>query len=164
MFKQILLAIDDSPASEMATAFAGALAAHSRGSVHVFYVNEFLVSGRGATLLGREEARDLVAAAMEQLQEAGVRSSGSCCVASYLHVPGCIARAASEIEADAIILGSHRQRRLGRLFSLKVRERTTRLSSLPVLTAPAPLGKIRVARPAHSDVDAELAQLLADRA
>ena len=44
-----------------------------------------------------------------------------------------------EKSADAIVLGSTRNRRLGRLFSGQVRERTTRLTALPVLTAPAPL-------------------------
>ena len=47
--------------------------------------------------------------------------------------------AALERSADAVVLGSTRNRRLGRLFSAQVRERTTRLTSLPVLTAPSPL-------------------------
>ncbi|HXN59198.1 MAG TPA: hypothetical protein VN886_01985, partial [Acidimicrobiales bacterium] len=46
---------------------------------------------------------------------------------------------ARERAAGAIVLGSTRNRRLRRLFSAQVRERTTRLTSLPVLTAPAPL-------------------------
>jgi hypothetical protein len=46
---------------------------------------------------------------------------------------------AAEREAGAIVLGSTRRRRLGRMFSAQVRERTTRLTSLPVLVAPAPL-------------------------
>jgi hypothetical protein len=46
---------------------------------------------------------------------------------------------ALERSADAIVLGSTRNRRLGRLFSPQVRERTTRLTALPVLTAPSPL-------------------------
>ena len=46
---------------------------------------------------------------------------------------------ALERSADAIVLGSTRSRRLGRLFSPQVRERTTRLTALPVLTAPSPL-------------------------
>ena len=80
---------------------------------------------------------------MEQLGQAGVRADGSSCVASYRQVPTCIAEAALAHGADAIVLGSRRQRRLGRLFSPQVRERTTRLSLLPVLTAPSPLGRIR---------------------
>jgi Universal stress protein family len=53
--------------------------------------------------------------------------------------PARIVAAAYERSADAIVLGSNRNRRLARLFSTRVRERTTRLSSLPVLTAPSPL-------------------------
>ena len=45
MFERILLAIDDSPAGEMATLFAGALARRTGASVHVLHVNERLVGG-----------------------------------------------------------------------------------------------------------------------
>lgn len=45
MFERILLALDDSPAGEVATAFTGALAqrAGADTSVHVIHVNERLV-------------------------------------------------------------------------------------------------------------------------
>ena len=46
---------------------------------------------------------------------------------------------ATERSAGAIVLGSTRRRGWGRLFSTQVRARTTRLTSLPVLVAPAPL-------------------------
>ena len=64
---------------------------------------------------------------------------GSVCVSAYRGVPERIATTALERSADAIVLGSTRHRRLGRLFSPQVRERTTRLTALPVLTAPSPL-------------------------
>jgi nucleotide-binding universal stress UspA family protein len=139
MFDRILLALDDSPAGDMATAFVGALAMRTGASVHVLHVNERLVGGNGVTLRTRLEASDLVSGAVHQLVDAGVRASGSVCVSSYRHVPERIVAVAQERAAGAIVLGSHRNRRLGRLFSTRVRERTTRLSSLPVLTAPAPL-------------------------
>lgn len=161
MFEQILLAIDDSPASEMATAFAGAVATHGQGRVHVFHVNEYLVSGRGVTLSTRDEARSLVAIAVQQLADAGVSADGSAVVASYRQVSNCIAEAALTRGADVIVLGSRRQRRLGRLFSPRVRERTTRLSLLPVLTAPSPLGRIRADVSFDEVIEAELAQMLA---
>jgi len=41
--------------------------------------------------------------------------------------------------ADAIVLGSRRRRGVRRVTSRGVREQVTRLSCLPVLTAPAPL-------------------------
>jgi nucleotide-binding universal stress UspA family protein len=139
MFQRILLAIDDTPSSEMATVFAGALAGRSGATVHVFHVNEYLVTGGGVTLHTRTESTDLITAAVEQLRAAGVWASGSACVASYRQVPHRIVDAATAQQADAIVLGSHRRRRLARLFSFQVRERTTRLSTLPVLTAPSPL-------------------------
>jgi nucleotide-binding universal stress UspA family protein len=139
MFDRILLALDGSPAGEMATIFAGALASRTGASVHVLHVNERLVGGSGVTLSSRTEATDLVTGAVRQLVDAGVRADGSICVSSYRHVPDRIVATAHERAAGAIVLGSNRNRRLGRLFSARVRERTTRLSSLPVLTAPAPL-------------------------
>jgi nucleotide-binding universal stress UspA family protein len=139
MFERILLALDDSPAGELATAFTGALARRAGASVHVLHVNERLVGGNGVTLQTRQEATDLVTAAVHQLAEAGVRAGGSVCMTSYRGVPAQIVRSASERSAGAIVLGSTRRRRLGRLFSAQVRERTTRMTSLPVLVAPAPL-------------------------
>jgi nucleotide-binding universal stress UspA family protein len=141
MFERILLALDDSPAGEVATAFTGALAqrAQRETSVHVLHVNERVVGGHGVTLHTRHEATDLVTGAVRQLADNGVRASGSVCVSSFRGVPGRIVAAAAERSAGAIVLGSDRRRRLGRLFSAQVRERTTRLTSLPVLVAPAPL-------------------------
>jgi hypothetical protein len=57
----------------------------------------------------------------------------------HRHVASRISDEARKRNADAIVLGSRRRRRLGRLFSSQIRERTTRLTSLPVLTAPSPL-------------------------
>jgi nucleotide-binding universal stress UspA family protein len=49
------------------------------------------------------------------------------CVAPYPRLPERIVATARERSADAIVVGSTRNRRLGRLFSPQVRERTTRL-------------------------------------
>jgi nucleotide-binding universal stress UspA family protein len=139
MFDRILLALDDSPAGEVATVFAAALARRTGAAVHVLHVNERLVGGNGLTLRSRHDAAELVTAAVRQLAEAGVRAGGSVRVAAYRGVPLRIVEAAQDRRADAIVFGSNRSRHLGRLFSPQVRERTTRLTSLPVLTAPSPL-------------------------
>jgi nucleotide-binding universal stress UspA family protein len=139
MFDRLLLALDDSPSGEVATLFAAALARRSGATVHVLHVNEQLVGGNGVTLRSHQESVDLVSGAVRQLAEAGVRAGGSVSVTSYRGVAQRIVTTALERSADAIVLGSMRNRRLGRLFSAQVRERTTRLTALPVLTAPAPL-------------------------
>jgi nucleotide-binding universal stress UspA family protein len=157
MFDRLLLALDDSPAGEVATLFCAALARRSGGSVHVLHVNERLVGGNGVTLRSRQESSDLVSEAVRQFAEAGVRAGGSVRVSSSRGVPQLIVTTALERSADAIVLGSTRQRRLGRLFSAQVRERTTRLTALPVLTAPSPL---RVTSPEAADWSDDLAESL----
>jgi nucleotide-binding universal stress UspA family protein len=139
MFDRILLALDDSPAGEVALVFAGALARRTGASVHVLHVNERIVTGNGITLRTRDEASQLVTSAVQQLAEVGVRADGSACVTGYRGVPARIVAKAADEAADGIVLGSTRTRRWGRLFAAQVRERTTRLTSLPVLTAPSPL-------------------------
>ena len=139
MFDRILLALDDTPASEVALAFAGALARRTGASVHVLHLNERIVGGNGTNLRTRDEACDLVTDAVRQLAEAGVRADGSASASTYRGVPARIVAKAVAESADAIVLGSTRRRRWGRIFAAQVRERTTRLTSLPVLTAPSPL-------------------------
>jgi nucleotide-binding universal stress UspA family protein len=157
MFKRLLLAIDESPASEVAIVFASALARSSGASVHVLHVNEYLVGGRGVTLQTASDATKLVSNAMEELCAGGILSDGSVCPATYRQVPQRIVEAARQRGAGAIVLGSNRRRHLHRLFSANVRERATRLTPLPVLTAPAPLRLASVDfGQLQAQVDAEL--------
>jgi nucleotide-binding universal stress UspA family protein len=139
MFTRLFLAIDDAPGSDVATAFATALARHHGASVHVFHVNEYLVGGRGLTLRTQADAKDLLTGTVHQLRDAGITATGSSVRATYRDVPSRIAAAARERGSDAIVLGSERHRRLGRLFSANVRGRVMRLTSLPIVTAPSPL-------------------------
>lgn len=140
MFDRLLLAIDDSPASEVATAFAAAVATRCSATVHVFHVNEYLVGGRGVSQKSTEDCREFLTEAVLELRVHGITVGGSACCATNREVPNRIAGVAMSQHADAIILGSHRRRsRLSGLFTPNVRERTTRLSALPILVAPSPL-------------------------
>jgi K+-sensing histidine kinase KdpD len=67
-----------------------------------------------------------------------------------------VCRAARERDADAIVLGSQRRRRFGRLFSTQVREQTTRITELPVLTAPSPLEGVTRGRAETIDLNVRL--------
>jgi nucleotide-binding universal stress UspA family protein len=139
MFRRLLLGIDDSPSGEVAVDFTTALAQRCSASVHVLFVNEYLVGGGGISLLTKDEATELLTSAVRQLHDAGIHATGSSVVDSYRHVAARLAATAREQDADAIVLGSHRRRRFGRLFSTQIREQTTRVTELPVLTAPSPL-------------------------
>jgi hypothetical protein len=60
---------------------------------------------------------------------------------------------AEERSADVILLGAKRRRRWARLAGRGVRERTIRLTALPVITAPAPLAVSAIHQLTLSDLD-----------
>lgn len=139
MFNRILLAIDDSDSSEAALSYAAAMALRSSASVRVVHVNELLVGGRGVTMETQSHAIAHLDNAVRFLRDQGIPTAGTLYVASCFGIDMRIANAASDWSADVIVLGSRRQRRFNRFAGKGIRERVTRLTSLPVLTAPAPL-------------------------
>ena len=142
MFTRILLAIDDSASSEAAVSFAAAMARQSSASVRVVHVNEFLVGGRGFTTETQAEAIQHLENAVNFLRAAGIPTEGSLYLTNCFGVDVRIVNAAHDWSADVIVLGSRRQRRLNRFSRWAgkgIRERVTTMTSLPVLTAPAPL-------------------------
>jgi nucleotide-binding universal stress UspA family protein len=98
---------------------------------------------------------------VEQLAEVGVRADSSSSVAASRRVASRIAETALARGCDTIVLGSTRQRRFSRLFSRRLRERTTLLSLLPVLIAPSPLSRIPAGVSFHQVTEADVAQLSA---
>jgi nucleotide-binding universal stress UspA family protein len=73
------------------------------------------------------------------LRLADVGAEGRTCSAIEEHVATRIVAEAARWECDALILGSRRLRRIGRLTGRGIRERVVRLSPLPVIVAPTPL-------------------------
>jgi nucleotide-binding universal stress UspA family protein len=159
MFQKLLFAMDDTERSEVALSFATAVARECSAVVHVLYVNEYVVGSRGIPVFTDEKSIALVTDAICQLRSEGIRATGSVRRAPYRRVAPTIASMAAAVSADAIILGTGRSRHLGRLFSHHVRERVIRLTSLPVIAAPSPLG---VTPTGPLDV-AELVNLRRDR-
>lgn len=148
MFEQLLLAVDGSPAGELATDFTAALARRCGARVHVLLVNDRLLAGQGATLLSEAEAVEIVACSVDRLGDAGIEADGSVGVAPHAQVADQIAAVATAWGADAVVLGSHRRSRLlERLFANGVRERVMRRTGLPVVVAPSPLQVTRCLQP-----------------
>ena len=142
MFHQLLVAIDDTESAPVALSFTTALARHEGASVHVIHANRVVVGGRGFTELTEAAAAALVDTAVLQLLEQGIDASGSVARATSYSIGQVIADAAWSRRCDAIVLGSHRPIRWSRLahpLGRGTREHIIRHSSLPVLTAPAPL-------------------------
>jgi nucleotide-binding universal stress UspA family protein len=137
MFHRILLALDAGEAGAVATSFTVALARERGAGVHVVHVNERLLGGRGVLAESPAEAVDVVAEALRELHSAGVRATGVTYRTTRLDVPAALCDLAVHVRADLIVLGS-RRRRLG-FLGRSTRARIARRTSLPVLTAPAPL-------------------------
>jgi len=139
MFTRILVAIDDSDSNEVTLSFVLALAKQSSAAVRVVHVNEFLVGGRGTTMETQPEAIQRLETAVTALRDAGISSDGSLYLTSVFGVDARIVNAAHDWSADVIVLGSRRRHRFVRFGGKGMRERVTRLTALPILTAPAPL-------------------------
>ena len=139
MFRRILVAIGDDEQAAVTLSFVTALARQHDAEVLVLHVNELVAGGRGMALRPDGEATAIVVDAMRLLRDEGIVADGSVRRARYQKVPHRIASLAEESSADVIVLGSSRKRRFSRLTSRQVRERTTRLTTLPIVVAPAPL-------------------------
>ncbi len=158
MFSRILLAVDGSTSGDVAVDFATSMARDLGATVRVAHVNELIVGGRGVAYESESEAMEIVDRAVTSLRGAGVGADGVHYLANCFAVADRIAEAAQDWGADALVFGSKRRSRWGRLRGAGLRERVTALTGLPVLTAPAPL---KVARGVHaSSLDRELAQLV----
>lgn len=156
MFHRILLALDAGEAGKVATSFTIALAKTCNAAVQVVHVNEYLAGGRGATCEAHEDAVSVVAAAMAELESAGVEVAGATYRTATSDVPAALCDLAEQGRSDVIVLGS-RRRRFATPFGRGVRDRVARHTRLPVLVAPAPLkvarnGRGLVALPAQPDL------------
>ncbi len=159
MFSRILLAVDGSESGDVAADFTSALASKLGAAVRVVHVNELIVGGRGHAHETESEAMEVVDRSVGALRARGVRADGVHHLANCFAVARCIADAARDWGADAIVLGSKRRRRWRRFNGKGLRERVTKVTGLPVLTAPPPL---TVARGLHVELlDQELAQMVA---
>jgi nucleotide-binding universal stress UspA family protein len=142
MFKRILLALDGSESGQVAISFTIALAASCQAEVRIIHVSQGELGGWGLTWVTPYDARYLVDDATLQFRCSWVTATGAALLApatTTRSVSESIVDEARHWAADAIVLGSRRRCGLRRVSSRGVREQVTRLSCLPVLTAPAPL-------------------------
>lgn len=138
MFQRILLALDSGDAGAVATSFTVALARKCNAAVQVVHVHEYVLGGRGLTSETPAEAADIVAGALRDLHAAGVNATGVTYRTTSFDVAAAIADLAEQCRADVIVVGS-RRRRFASFLRRSTRERISRQTPLPIVTAPAPL-------------------------
>jgi nucleotide-binding universal stress UspA family protein len=159
MWNRLLLAIDQFDTGEAALDFTTGLASSTGADVSVFHVRELPKVLRVPPLESIADARLLVTAAVLRLRDAGIDTEGRFCSSRGESVANRVVDEASRRKCDAIVLGSRRLRGVNRIAAWGVRERVVRLSTLPVVVAPTPLGKLRPLRSGPGVSDPENVRL-----
>jgi nucleotide-binding universal stress UspA family protein len=137
VWDRLLCGIDQFESGQSALDFAAGLAATNDASVRVFHIRELSRMARVMPLETPADAEEFVRDAVLSLGTFGVAAEGRFASTLEDQVGRRIADEAVYWECQAIVLGSRRVRGIARLSGRGVRERVLRLSTLPVLIAPA---------------------------
>jgi nucleotide-binding universal stress UspA family protein len=149
MYERILVAVDDSPASERAVEQAAELARRSAAVVRLLHVVDMGLLTVGPELALDVEARvaarraegdRLLAAARERSLAAGVEPElrrGET-AAPGEGVIDAIGTEVTDWRADLVVLGTHGRRGVERMLLGSVAEGVARRSAVPVLLVPQP--------------------------
>lgn len=139
MFEKIVVAIDGSPFSDAAIAAAGGLAAKLGADVEVLHVHEHDLipskAGMSPDLETPDEARAVVAAAIERLNTNGVTAHGHVLQASTRDVPRKIIEFTDESGADLIIVGRRGLSSLTGMLVGSVSNKLIHAATVPVMVA-----------------------------
>jgi nucleotide-binding universal stress UspA family protein len=137
VYQSILVAIDDSDQSVRAVAAAAQLAKLSGGTIQLFHVRErqdvIGKSGGSFDVEYQEEAEGLVEKVAAAIKEAGVDYTTKVVHVPIGHVANEIIKAATEANADTIVMGSHGRTGLGALILGSNAYKVLHLADRPVL-------------------------------
>ena len=132
-FRHVLVATDFGPSSERALAFAGKLAKPFDARITLVYAFELSTWPAFGSSIG--EAREEISRQLAN-RAASLTQKGAACRPVVLEgsPAEAIVKAAADLEADAIVVGSHGRHGLTRAVLGSVAERVVRLSTVPVFT------------------------------
>jgi nucleotide-binding universal stress UspA family protein len=137
MWDRLLFAIDQFESGQTALDFVAGVASANEASVRVLHIREVPRMAHAVPLESPADAEELVRDTVLSLSMLGIPAEGRSSSVFQDHVARRIVEEALLWECQAIVLGSRRVRGIARLSGRGVRERVLRLSSLPVLVAPA---------------------------
>ena len=136
MYEKILVAIDQSPVSDRAVLAARDLAQLSKGEVWVLHLREFELGGKAGVLPPRETSSETnaeVAASVEILTQAGVKTHGMVRNTMYGHAAREIVADAIELDCGIIVMGSRGRGDLAGLVIGSTAHKVIHLTDRPVL-------------------------------
>lgn len=139
MFERIVVAIDGSPFSVAALAAVGGLAAKLGAEVEVLHIHEHDAipskAGAGPDLETPDDAKAVVAAAVEQLSARGVNAHGKVLEASTRDVARKIIEFTNENGADLIVVGRRGLSSLTGMLLGSVSNKLIHAATVPVMVA-----------------------------
>jgi nucleotide-binding universal stress UspA family protein len=137
VYESILVAVDDSDQSARAAAAAAQLAKLSGGTIQLFHVRErqdvIGKSGGSFDVEYQEEADALLDQVAGVVKETGVDYTTRIVHVPLGHVANEIIKAATEANADTIVMGSHGRTSLGALILGSNAYKVLHLADRPVL-------------------------------
>ncbi len=136
MYDKILVAVDQSAASDRAVLAARDLAELSHGEVWVLHLREFELGGKAGVLPAREtpgEADAEVAASVEVLTQAGVKAHGIVKNTMYGYAAREIVADAIELDCGVIVMGSRGRGDLAGLVIGSTAHKVIHLTDRPVM-------------------------------
>lgn len=144
LFHRIVVAIDDSTASQLALAKAVRLASESAAQLRVVHVLDLNRQGEEISYLAeyedseRKSGQQLLQEASDEATKLGVRAETAQLEVRTLNdgIGEQILRDAGRWGADLLVLGTHGRRGVGRLLLGSVAEWVARRSTAPVLLVP----------------------------
>jgi nucleotide-binding universal stress UspA family protein len=139
MFEKIVVAIDGSPYSDAAIAAAGELSKKLKADLEVLHIHEHDAipskAGMSPDLETPDDAKTIVAVALERLEANGVTARGHVLQASTRDVPRRIIEFTNENGADLIIVGRRGLSSLTGMLVGSVSNKLIHAATVPVLVA-----------------------------
>jgi nucleotide-binding universal stress UspA family protein len=135
MYERILVAVDQSEWSHRAVTAARDLAGLSKGEVWVLHLREREAGTKGLSVMDEtaEDARELVAEAVEVFARAGVKAQGEVRNTVYGYAAREIVADAKDHDADIIVMGSRGRGDLAGTILGSTAHKVIHLTDRPVL-------------------------------
>ena len=140
MFSNILWATDGSAHADRALDYATRLADAEHGQVHAVHIIETIVGGRVAgqhAFLNEDQIEAKIKARAERISaEHGIQTTVLMTPSGISNIADCIAKIATDVGADLIVVGTRGRSSIGGLVLGSVTQRLLHVASCPVLAVP----------------------------
>ncbi|MBU3866922.1 universal stress protein [Streptomyces sp. 4503] len=139
MFRNIVVAVDQSRSRHSALRAAGEMARLTGAKVQVVHVAASAIAWNSVVRLEEDvEADETLKEALAALREMGIGADGETVRAMDRQVPHVIAQFTERVGADLLVLGPHHRGAVAAFFNPRVSDAAAHATRIAVLLAPEP--------------------------